>query len=133
LPLGVFPERAAFSPDSERLVVSGSAEGGVTASRSSPSIWDARRGVELRPLAITNGDVAQFDPGLAWSPDGRFVLLVSVKGPMLFDAESGQAIPAFEGHERWAILDEQVEAWLLARRLGRKIPALRPLGFDVDF
>jgi hypothetical protein len=133
LPLGFFPEAVTFSPDSGRIVVAGSVEGGTHSHETSPTIWDAKRGVKLHSLSITNADVAQFDGGLAWSPDGHRVLVGGVKGPLLFDAGSGEAIPAFAGHERWWDFDEEVEAWLLARRLGRQIPALRSVDFQVDF
>ena len=133
LPLGFFPAAAAFSPDSGRIVVAGSVEGGTSSHETSPSIWDAKRGVKLQSLSITNADVAQFDGALAWSPDGRSVLVGAVKGPLLFDAGSGDVIPAFAGHERWWDFDEEVDAWLLARKLGRQIPALHALDLQVDF
>ena len=133
LPLGPFPTHAVFAPDSERIVIAGAAEGGAASTHTTPSIWDAKTGRKLRTLSITNGELAQFDGALAWSPDGRSVLVIGNKGPLLFDAESGQRISAFAGHERWWDLDEEVEAWLLAQRLGRQIPALRDAGFDVAF
>jgi len=133
LPLGALPTLAAFAPDSERILVAGAAGGGDASTRTSPAIWDAKTGSKLRTLSVTNGELAQFDSALAWSPDGRSVLVIGKKGPLLFDAESGQPISAFAGHERWWDLDEKVEAWLLARRLGRQIPALRDNDFDVAF
>jgi hypothetical protein len=133
LPLGLLPTGAVFSPDSERILVAGTGEGDVMSAHDSPSIWDAKRGVKLTALSITNVELAQLDGALAWTPDGRSVLVVGVRGPMLFDAKSGHAIAAFEGHERWWDFDEQVEAWLLSRRLGRQIPALGKVDFQVEF
>jgi WD40 repeat protein len=128
LPIGVVPTRVVFSPDGGRIFVAGAAEGGSKSRRTSPSIWDVASGAELTKLGATN-DLGWLDSAVAWSPDGRSVLLLNGRGPMIFDAVSGRRIPAFAGHERWWSLDEEVEAWLLGRRLGREIPALR----EVDF
>jgi hypothetical protein len=124
LPLGFVPTDAVFSPDSKRILVAGRADQS-SGPQTSPSIWDAERGVELGALSMMNTELGPFDGALAWAPDGRSVLVVGRRGPRLFDAERGQAIAAFEGHERWWDFDEVVEAWLLAKRLGRPIPALR--------
>jgi WD40 repeat protein len=128
LAIGFQPLYAEFSPDSERIFVAGSAEGPGKSFNTAPAIWHARRGVRIRSLSANNAEVLQ-PSQVAWSPDGRWVLLEGKKGPMLFDVATGQPIPAFAGHDRWWSFDEQVEALLLARRLHRQIPALRDLDF----
>ena len=96
LPIGVVPTRVVFSPDGRRIFVAGAAEGGPKSRRTSPSIWDVASGAELTKLGATN-DLGWLDSAVAWSADGRSVLLLNGRGRAVFDAVSGRRIPRFHG------------------------------------
>jgi DNA-binding beta-propeller fold protein YncE len=117
-----FGDHLAFSADGARLLVAGDTTG---ARDQSLEIWDVARGQRLVSLARGGSN-----PGLAWSPDGKRVLTDGDRGPVLWDAATGQALPAFDGYETWWNRDEQIEAVLLSRALGRPLEQFAELDFD---
>lgn len=78
---------ARFSPDGANV---------VTASRDHLAIvWDARRGVLLRKLAVHFAIVSD----ARFSPDGRWIVTAGPGKPALWDASTGEMIFLLQGHE----------------------------------
>jgi WD40 repeat protein len=114
----------AFSPDGARLL----AGGAFTAGKPALELWDVRRGQRIRSFAPR--DSGERIDAAAWSPDGARALTTGIRGAILWDVASGRVDPAFAGHENWWSRDDQVEAVLLSRALGRKFDAFAELDFE---
>jgi hypothetical protein len=112
----------AFSPDGGQLLVGGEANG----DKPSLELWDVKRGQRIHALPAA-GDIK----AMAWSPDGRRALTDGERGPMLWDIFAARPVPGlFAGFETWWNRDEQIEAVLLSRALGRPLDQFAQLEFE---
>jgi hypothetical protein len=115
----------AFSPRGDQLLVGvGGADPGGERS-SALELWDVKSGQRLRAFPA-GGPIA----ALAWSADGALALSFGGRGPALWHVAAGGALPAFAGHEAWWNRDEQIEAVLLSRALGRPLQMFDQLDFE---
>ena len=128
-----FGTALAFSPDGTELLAGGPAP---SAGGSSLELWDVARGARVRALAARGETRA-----VAWSPDGKRAISHGDRGPTLWDITSGRAIAGvgatagngpdvLAGHETWWNRDEQIEAVLLSRAVGRKLEQFEALDFE---
>jgi len=129
-----FGTALAFSPDGTQLLAGGPAR--PAGAASSLELWDVTRGARVRVLPAP-GDTR----AVAWSPDGKRAVSHGDRGPTLWDVAAGRAIAGvgatgsgsadvFAGHETWWNRDEQIEAVLLSRAVGRKLAQFESLDFE---
>jgi len=79
--------QVTFSPDGQRLAASG--------TTASPRQWEAATGKVLRPLK----GLPAYPFSLRYTPDSKQILSHSYKTVFLHDANSGDEVRRFEGHE----------------------------------
>jgi hypothetical protein len=107
------PVTPAFAADGKRVLVG-------------RALWDL---ASRRRIATVPGDGDLY--AVALSPDGHRALLVDSASRVLWDVDGGHPVATWTGHESWlAHADEQIDAMLLARALGRKLDELAALDFD---
>jgi WD40 repeat protein len=84
------PDRTSFSPDGEKLAISGSGSVAV--------VVDARSGETVFTLAGHKWTLT----GVAWSPDGRWIATSSRDGTArIWDADTGTLRHTLVGHGAW--------------------------------
>lgn len=87
-------EAIAFSPDGKSFL-SGAVNGHY-------QLWDVASGTMIRPLKIvdeTAGSIQVVAPSIAFSPDGRTVVVNSVAATRLFDVSTGDELATMIGFE----------------------------------
>jgi hypothetical protein len=118
LELGPFDQRSdivAFSPSGDRVLVGGNGHNG----RPFLVLLGTADGRRIRPL-----DAASTVSAIAWSPDGKRALTFGTEGLAIWDIETGHRTSALPGHLPWTDHDEEIEALLLSRALGRDLPGV---------